>query len=259
VSGAVRMEARRVATVRPVQGLVAASVVVGALSSLFLAASRPAGPLAPDVAVEVLTAGASVSIVPLPAVLLAAVGIMAVAEDFRCGLLTVLLVAQPRRGALLAARLLVIAAACAVSAALQVAVAWAASALVGRPATPDAAGLRSVALFLVTAAAAGWAGAALAGLTRSTAGPVALLLLDALLLEPGVTLAADTVRSPALAVLQHLLPLAAIRQALARSWFAGATGPTGATGAAAGLGVLAAYLAVLLGLAWVAFRRRDVG
>lgn len=251
---AVRMEARRLTTARVTYLLVGLALLLGSVIALLIALVAPVDtPLAPTRTSAAVTAGGDA--VPLSVVggLAALLGVVTVGHDYRYGLLRAVLTAQPRRGFVVAARLAVLAGVAAAAAAavsvLGAAVAW----LTGRAPSADPATLRVAAAHVVLAVLWAWLGAGLAWVLRSSGGALALLLLGPLLVEPVLTVIAETEGSPGARGLVRWLPFAAARQALGRP-----LGPGPDTiGALAGTAVFAGVTVLVLALAWLLVQRRD--
>lgn len=251
----IRMEARRVASVRVTYVLVGLAFVTGGVIALLIGLVAPPGTgLASPRTTAALTAGGDSLPLSVVGGFVALLGVVSVGHDYRFGLLPAVLVAQPRRGLVLVGRAVVLAAVagtCALGVSLiGVAVCW----MVGRPPAHDAVTLRVVATHAAVAVVWAWLGAGLTWVLRSTAGAVSVLLLGPLLVEPLLSLlgGGGTGGSDVDALLRWL-PFAAARQALGRQVLADAD----SIGALAGGGVFALFTLAVLALGCALVSRRD--
>lgn len=215
----VRMEVERIRTLRAVWYLALLAVALGAVAAAFVATTPARGALPPEHSRAVLSGGSSGSILPF-------VG---------------LLVAQPWRSTLMAARMLVLGDIAATTGVIQMLTCTLTAVALGRiPQTgeiPKIAVAHLIAVVLFT-----WAGAALGWLTSSAAVAVGIVLLDLMMLEPLVKVAgaeySDTLEDWA-----KYLPFTAARDALGLEPQA--------------LAVSLGFALALLGGAWVTVRTRD--
>lgn len=237
-----RMEAQRIRTLTPVWLLALVAVALGVVAALFVVLTPPRGTtLSTEDTRAVLTGASSISLLPFVGLPMIFVGVLAVSEDRRHRLATVLLVAQPRRTTLMTARLAVLTGIALGVGLVQVSLCAAASTALERSllvgVIPRVLLLHLTALVLFS-----WCGAALGWLTNSAAVPVGLVLLEALLLEPLAKIAGAEYSDD----LEHWsgnLPFAVARDALTMD----------ARPVAYALG----YVAVLLTAAWLTVRARD--
>jgi ABC-2 type transport system permease protein len=214
LTDAVRMEARRVTTVRSsylVTGIALFGGVVIALMVVLLAPEHAA--LTPGRTVAALTAGGDGAPMSPVGGLLAILGVLTVGQDYRYRMLPAVFTAVPRRGAVVLARLAVLGAVALVVAALTALAGVAICSLLGRSPAHDPGTVRVAGTFLVLSVLWAWLGAGLTWVFRSSAGSVSVLLLGPLLVEPLILLL-GSVGSPGLRRALSWLPFAAARQAL---------------------------------------------
>ncbi|GAB3267209.1 hypothetical protein [Kineosporia babensis] len=241
MSYTLRMEAERIRTLRPFWYLVSAALLIGVLASSFVATNPARGPLTADKTMAVLTGGSSAAVLPFVGLPLLFAGAIAVLEDTRHKLATVVLVAQPRRSTLMLARLLVLAAVALPVGVAQMLASSISAVAFGR--TPDfSLVLETAAPHLAALIVFTWVGAALGWLTGSAGATVGVVLLDMLLLEPLVKIAgieySDWLENNA-----ERMPFGAARDSLALD-------PSAMLHAAT-------YATVLLAGAWLLVRTRD--
>jgi ABC-2 type transport system permease protein len=251
------METRRITTVRATYVVVVAALAAGGVIALMIALLAPPDTtLAPARTSAALTAGGDSVPMSVVGALVALLGVVTVGHDYRFGLLRAVLAAQPRRGVAVAARMIVLALASALTAAgvsvIGASVCW----LLGRVPAHDPTTLRVLGTHVVVSVLWAWLGAGLGWVLRSTAGAVSLLLLGPLLVEPVLSVLADaggggggTVGSSVL----RWLPFAAGRQALGRQLWSDAD----TVGALAGGAVFGGATLVVVALAWLLVVRRD--
>jgi len=250
---AVRMEVRRLATVRSTSVLLATAVVLGALVCLAASTLLGAGAMSGDDTATVLTAGGDAAPLSVVGALLGVLGAVTVSHDYRYGLARVVLVAVPRRGVLVAARLAVLAVLAGTAATSASTVGAALCVAAGRRPLLDATTLRVLAFQVVVVAAWSWLGAALGWLLRHAAGVVAVLLVLPLVVEPVLIVASKFDGAAFLGPVVPWLPFAAARAALGRQLGSA----DGAVGALPALAAFGAATALLLGVAWLRVRRAD--
>lgn len=264
LSGALRYEWRRVRSVRSTWVLFAGGVGVNALIALALTRDVRSGerPLTdPENVVSVLTGASGVGPASFVALVAGLFAVLAAGSDLRAGQTVNTLLAVPRRGVLLSARLLVVltwaaalAAASLLAAYLVVAVAlrseWSFS-LVHAGSVPQALG-GFVLLVLATALL----GAGLVGLFRRTAVAALALLSLPLVAEPVMLWLADDGKGN-LAGMVDWLPFTAGRQMVDLPGGEGPGDSIVSLGAVPG-GLTFGLLAVVIaGLAAAAVSRRD--
>jgi hypothetical protein len=247
------MERVRVTTVRSTYLVVGCALVVGLLAALLIAALLPARPLTSGETVVALTAAASDLSLSVTGFFVAVLGVLAVSHDYRFGLGRTVLTAQPRRGVLMGVRLGVIGLVALGTAVGHLAVAAAATWLLGRTPAHDPGTVRALLFHPLVVVLWSWLGCGLAWLLRGSAGPIALLLAVPLVAEPVLTVAAGAQRLSALRPVVRWLPFGAARDAVSRQVM-----PTAdSLGALAGAGVFAAFTGLVLLGGWWALARRD--
>lgn len=250
----VRMEIRRMATVRTSYLITGAAVLLGGVIALLIALLAPEDTsLTPTRTTAALTAGGDTLPMSVVGGLMALLGIASVGHDYRFGLGPALFTVQPRRGVVMGARLSVLAAVAAAAAlavaVIGVAVCW----VLGRPPAHDMTTMRVTAAHIVLAVLWAWLGAGLGWVLRSSAGAVSLLLLGPLVAEPLLTVLGEAEGSPGTRDALRWLPFTAARQALGRQFL----GDVGTIGALAGGLVFAGVTGLLVAGAWLLVQRRD--
>jgi len=253
VRDAVRMEVRRLTTVRSTAVLLAIALLLGPLLCLLFALLLPVRSMSGDDTATVLTVGGDVAPLSVVGALLGVLGAVTVSHDYRYGLVRSVLAAVPRRGALMAARLTVLGVLAAGTATLVSVLGAVLCALSGRRPLLDTATLRVMAFQMVVVAGWAWLGAGLGWLLRHAGGVVAVLLVLPLAVEPVLILASQFGPAAFLAPVVQWLPFASARHALGRQ-LATADGTVGALPA---VGAFAAATALVVGLAWLRVRRAD--
>jgi ABC-2 type transport system permease protein len=255
LADAVRMEWVRVSTVRSTVVLLGLALLLPAGIAVLVGLNSQA-PLDVSEVVAGLTAGSGFTPLPLPAVLAGVLGVLAVGHDYDHGTIRAVLTAVPRRSVLLTARLATVAGVVAVAAVaglLLDGVALRLALRTGYSLDGVAPALAGYVLLLVL-----WAvvGAALALLMRGTTGPIVVLLVVPLLVEPLLGLLLSTERLAVLNPLARFLPFQAGRgMALPVESLVGSD-PEALTRVQA-VGVFCTFSAVLLALGWALFERRD--
>ena len=248
-----RMERVRLTTVRSTYLLLATVFGVGVLVALLIALLNPARELSQGATAAALTAGAP--FLPLPPIgaLLGVLGVLVVSHDYRYGLIRAVLTAQPRRTMLFCTRLVLLGLLGAVVATgvslLTAGLCW----VVGRPPAHDPTTLRLVGSHVVLVAAWTWLGAGLTWVMRAATGPLALLFVMPLLVEPVLTAVAQLDQLSALRPVVRVLPFTAGRELLSFETARSAE----AVGAVLGGALFGAYLLVLLLGSWLSLTRRD--
>ncbi len=242
MSDTLKMETQRIRTLTPVWLLALAAIALGLIAATFVVLTPPRGTtLSAEDTRAVLTGASSISLLPFVGLPLIFLGVVAVSEDLQHQLATVLLVAQPRRSRLMAARLAVLTGLAVAVGLTQATLCATLSTALGRSlqlgAIPGALVPQLIALILFS-----WCGAALGWLTGSAAIPVGLVLLEVLLLEPLARIAGAEY-SDDLENWSGRLPFAVARDALTMDVHA----VTFAVG----------YAALLLIAAWLTVRARD--
>jgi ABC-2 type transport system permease protein len=221
--GALRYEWARLRTLRSTWWLLFFALLLNGLIAFAIARSTGSGdPLDTEIVTALLTGGAGVAPLAFPAVLMGVVGIFAFGHEYRHGLIRTTLSVIPRRGAVLAAKVVVTALWAALVAGLALAVAygvgwfelrdrWTPSLLVAGQSERVLLGF--VALVVLTALL----GLGLAGLFRNVPAALVALLVTPLVLEPVITgLLTLNALEPARA-LGPYLPFSAAQRMLALS------------------------------------------
>jgi len=256
MTDALKYEWTRLRTLRSTWWLlgtsVAVSVLVAALFAQFVDA--PEGSL-----VLALTGLASQAI-PITGILMGLVGAFAIGHEYRYGTIRVTLPVVPRRGALLLAKVLVVAvwsvlvAALSLAAAYLVALLWPGSTLLDDPISDDTV-VRVLIGFVLLTLIYAMVGMALAGLLRNLPGAIVLLIVWPLVVEN--ILAALTL-IPALNRFQdetRFMPFYAGQQLVSTGPMEG--NPFPVVGPWEGGAIFGGTALVLLVLWAVLFRRRD--
>ncbi len=253
MTAALRYEWVRISTVRSSRILVVALLVVTAALAWLMANPRfmeydeAGNPIGPATVPWWNVFGLPLS---LTAVLVSVVAAQAIGQEHRFGLVRITLTAFPRRPRILAAKLLVVAAACVALTLVSFVGSEIGLTIRGYPTPPASAEppsdlylLRGVVFVLLWALSS----FALAGITRQTAVGIAVPVVSGVIVENLLI----GLLSDRAGWLDHVLPWST-----ASRWAqsAGVDGPP--TGWAA-LGVLAVWVAVLLAVQVVAFLRRD--
>jgi ABC-2 type transport system permease protein len=248
------MEARRVATVWVSYLITGSALLIGGVVALFVALLAPENtPLPSARAAAALTSGGDALPMSVVGSLMALLAIVSVGHDYRFGLAPVVFTAQPRRGVVMVARLLVLAGT-ATTLAFGVAVTGAAVCWVlGRAPTQDPTTLRVVAAHVVLAVLWAWFGAGLGWVLRNSAAAVSVLLLGPLLVEPVLSALSRLDESSAAGHAVRWLPFAAARQALGPQVLA----DVDTIGALAGGLVFTGTVGVVLACGWLLIRWRD--
>jgi ABC-2 type transport system permease protein len=263
VIGAIRYEWARLRTLRSTWWLLIFALLLNGLIAYAVARSMgPADTLDIPLVTALLTGGAGVAPVAFPAVLSGVVGIFAFGHEYRYGLIRTTLSVIPRRGALLAAKILITALWATVVAVLALAVAYAvgwfelrerwSSSLLFQGAS-DRVLLGFVALVVLTALL----GLGLAGLLRNVPAALTLLLVTPLVVEPVITglLTLDAL-APVRAVGPYL-PFSAAQRMLALNGEPLAPGLATPLAPLGGGLTFFAYVAVITALAGVLLHTRD--
>lgn len=248
-----RMEVVRIGTVRSTPVLLAVAVALGTLTALLLGLLSAAGPMSGEDTSLALSQGGDLMPFSVVGVVVAMLAVTTVSHDQRYRLARVVLVAQPRRGLVVAARLTVLAAIAAPVALLDALLGAAACTALGRRPLLDGATLRVLACSAAVAVAWAWLGAALTWILRHAVAALAVLLLGPLVVEPALWLASQAGPASGLHGVLPWLPFAAARQAVGRDLTPDGAGP-GPLLALADLGVVTL---LVIGAATLLVRHRD--
>ena len=253
---ALRLEWVRLLTLRSTFLVVLLAFGLGAAVAVVIAAAVRGEPLDPEVGAVVLTSGGALVPLPLAAVLMAVLGVLAVGHDYRHGLVRPLLAAVPQRSALVLARLYVMTGVAAVVTVLSmVANAGLAFLVTGERPPLDAGVLRATGGYVLLVVLWTWLGAGATWLVRSTPAVLTGLFLVPLLVEPLVQGLTELDTLAWLAPVARWLPFAAGRtMVLTPSPGDGAGGDL--TALQGGL-VFAALVSVVLAAGWVRFATSD--
>jgi ABC-2 type transport system permease protein len=251
---ALRLEWVRITTVRSTYVLAAVAILVGAgAAALISGLGRGSGP-DPTLSAMVLTSGADVVPLPFTATFMGVLGVLSVGHDCRHGLSRALLIAQPSRCALVAARLVVLAAASAGVAVSGLVLDGGLGAVLGGGTfvlDPDVGG--ACLGFVLLAVLWSWLGAAGTWLLRATVPVLVVLLVLPLVVEPllrTLSLAQDLAW---LRPVVRWLPFAA-----GRAMAAAVGGGSGEElGRAQGGVVFGGLVLAVLVPAWLLLQRRD--
>ncbi|HEX5510957.1 MAG TPA: ABC transporter permease [Actinomycetales bacterium] len=263
MSDALRFEWVRLTTVRSTYWLLGMAVLFPALLTLLIGLATRNEDVGPELLAGLITSGVAFFPLPLPAVLLGILGVLAVGHEYRHGTMRPTLTALPNRSALVAAKLVVIAATSFVTALVILLVDFALIAMLHGVPEFGGAAIASFAGFVVLLVLWGVLGVAATLLTRLTALVLPLLFVLPLVIEP--VLQGLPFLIPALEPLQpasRFLPFTAGAQlaqpmdmaAIADEF--GSAGPEPLSRAANGA-VFAAFIALVLAPAWLLFEKRD--
>jgi ABC-2 type transport system permease protein len=250
-----RMEVRRLATVRSSYLIVTVAFLLGGVIALMIGLLAPDDTaLSPARTAAALTSGADAVPMSVTGGLLALLGVLAVGHDYRFGLLRTVLIVQPRRSVVVAARLVVLAGIAGVVAFGMSVVAAGVCSLVGRTPSLDSTTLRVAGAHVILAVLWAWLGAGLAWALRSSSAAISVLLIGPLFVEPVLMVAAQVDGSGSLRAVFKWLPFAAARQALGQQLY----GTGEMIGALVGGIVFAGTTILILGFGWFLLQRRDV-
>jgi ABC-2 type transport system permease protein len=261
--GALRYEWARLRTLRSTWWLLVFALLLNGLIAYAIARSIPPDdPLDTQIVTALLTGGAGVAPLAFPAVLMGVVGIFAFGHEYRHGLIRTTLTVIPRRGTLLAAKVIITALWSALVAVLSLAVAyavgwfelrdrWTSVLLSQGPSERVLVGF--VALVVLTALL----GLGLAGLFRNVPAALVVLLVTPLVVEPVVTGLLTLNALESVRALGPYLPFSAAQRMLALTREPLAEGlATPLTPLGGGLTFLG-YVAAITALTGVLLRKRD--
>jgi len=259
MSDALAFEAVRVRTIRSTYWLVGLALLLGALVAVALALATRDEPVDAALVAVGVTGGSQFSPLPFAAVLVGILGVFATGHEFRHGTVQPSLLALPRRSALVAAKLVVVALVGAGAAVAGLVLNWVVT-VVSRGAVvslPDGEILLGYLVFVVLW---GWLGAALALLFRNIPGALVVLLVVPLVVEPLIS-ALSLV--PALDWLSDVVPYLPFSAGTSLVTVVDVGEATEAAGGTAALGrwegglVFAGAVGAVLAASWVLFERRD--
>jgi ABC-2 type transport system permease protein len=182
---ALRLEWVRLTTLRSTLFIVVLAVGLGTAVALVLSTAVRNDPLDAEIGALLLTSGGALVPLPVAAVLMAVLGVLAVGHDYRHGLVRPVLAAVPQRSALVLARLYVITGvAVAVTVVSMLANAGVGFLVTGQRPPTDTSVLRAMAGYVLLVVLWTWLGAAATWLLRSTAAVLTGLFLVPLVVEP---------------------------------------------------------------------------
>lgn len=258
MSSALRFEWVRLRTLRSTYWLIGLGLVLSAAIAFGVAFATRNDPLSAEDAAVIITGGAELA--PFLAIFLSIIGIFATGHEYRHGTIQPTLTAIPQRSRLLLAKVIMVAVAAAIIAIVSMAINYVIGSLYWDPAPelgsqPLAEVIPGYLAFVVLYAVLG---AALGQLFRGVPSALVVLLVTPLIVE---TLIAGLSMWSALDWLQpalKFLPFSAGSRLLA-------TGPYEANGGPefdyldrwASGGVFAAFVAIILAVAWSLFKKRD--
>lgn len=263
MSDALRYELVRLRTVRSTYWLVALAVLLPTVLAGLIGWATRNEPYDPALAAGLVTGGvALLPLLPLPATLMAILGVLSIGHEYRHGTIQPTLAALPRRSALVVAKLVTVGLVSALTAAAAVLLsAGVLSVVYGEVVELDGAGRAAVVGFVVLLVLWGVLGVAATLLLRNTAIVLPLLFVLPLVVEP---LLSALTFIPALEDLQpatRFLPFTAGTQ-LAQPFSATDPELQGGTlgeplSRIANGAVFSAFVVLVLAPAWLLFERRD--
>jgi ABC-2 type transport system permease protein len=253
---ALRLEWVRLTTLRSTLLMVLLAFGLGAAVALVVATAVRDEPLDAEVGAVLLTSGGALVPLPLAAVLMAVLGVLAVGHDYRHGLVRPLLAAVPQRSALVLARLYVVTAVAATVTVLSmVANAGIAFLVIGQRPPLEPGVLRASGGYVLLVVLWTWLAAGATWLVRSTAAVLTGLFLVPLVMEPLVQSLTVLDTLTWLEPVARWLPFAAGRTMVLTPGAADAGG--GDLTALQGGLVFGALVAVTLAAGWVRFASTD--
>jgi ABC-2 type transport system permease protein len=182
---ALRMEWVRMTTLRATALIAVLTLLLSLAVALIVANATRDEALDAEISAIVLTGGGALIPLPLAAVFMAVLSVLAVGHDYRHGLVRPVLAAVPRRSALVAARLYVVAAVSVLVTVASLALNGVAAFLVTGdrpPLNPEV--LRALAGYVLLVVLWAWLGAGATWLVRSTAAVLTAMLVIPLVVEP---------------------------------------------------------------------------
>lgn len=257
MSSALRFEWVRLRTLRSTYWLIGIGLLITAGVAFIIAYATRNEPLDSDIAAQVLTGGADfATFIP---VFMAIIGIFSTGHEYRHGTIQPTLTAIPQRSRLLLAKIAMVAICCVVVVALSLAINlvigmifWGETPSFGEPLDQVIPG------YFVLVILYGICGLALAQLFRGVPSAIVVLLVTPLLVE-GLISGLSLV--PALDWLQpalKFLPFSAGARLLATGPYDPQGGPDfDFLGRWESGGVFAAFVAIILAVAWYLFKKRD--
>jgi ABC-2 type transport system permease protein len=187
----------------------------------------------------------------------ALLAVTTVSHDYRYRLVRAVLIAQPRRGVMIAARLVVLSVTGAGVAALTSVLAAAGCLAAGRRPLLDMTTLRVLLFHAGVVVGWAWLAAGLTWLLRHAAGVVTILLTGPLAVEPVLLIASRSDQAAFLRPLTGWLPFSAARQALGRNLTADALPGAVPDGAGRAALIFTVVVLAVAGTASLAVCRRD--
>jgi len=262
VIGALRYEWVRLRTLRSTWWLTFIALLINGLIALLVARSVRSEELNPENVTTVLTGAAPFTPLAFTAVLMGVVGIFAFGHEYRHGTIRSTLVAVPRRVAVVAAKIVMVAVWAALVALIATALAYAVGVIVvGSRWTPDLLTRgpteRVLAGFLALVVLTALLGLALAGLFRNVPAAIVVLLITPLVAEPLIMWLLQVDALESVRQLGRFLPFGAAGRMLAVT----ADGPldqlVGSLSPLAGGLTFAAFVAGCTALTALLFKVRD--
>jgi ABC-2 type transport system permease protein len=252
---ALRFEWVRIRTLRSTYWLIASAIGLNLAVAVGVAFAARNDSLNHEIVGVVLTGGGPISLVPFAAVFLAVIGIFATGHEYRYGTIQPALTTVPQRSTLLAAKLVVLAVVALVVAVVSlladVAAAWAVwGSVPGLTEWPLDAALPGYLVLVVL-----WTvlGAALAQLFRGVPSALVVILVVPLVVEQLIISLSYVPVLDWLAPAVKFLPFSAGQQLI----YLGGEVYDQFFGRWVSGGVFAAFVALVLAVAWTLFTRRD--
>jgi ABC-type transport system involved in multi-copper enzyme maturation permease subunit len=255
VTEALRFEWARIRTLRSTYWLIAAALILNAVIAVSVALATRHYPLDDEIVGTVVTGGGPYSPLPFAAVFMAVIGIFATGHEYRYGTIQPTLTTVPQRPRLLAAKIIVVGGAALVVAAVSMLVNVAAGLIVWGevPDLTDQPLNEALPGYLILVLLWTVLGIALAQLFRGVPSALVVILVVPLIVEQLITGLSFV---PALAWLgpaARFLPFTAGQRLVD---LGGEAEIDYLTRWASG-GVFAAFVAIILTVAWALFTRRD--